>query len=86
MLEELAGCLPALLWEDALGANGSIDLADLLGGAHQQRGARVGDGLAAALAGLRVAAADVDGVQVELPVGTPCHGRPARTPSMREPN
>lgn len=76
--------MPALLWEDALGADGSIDLADLLGGAHQQRGARVGDGLAAALAGLRVAAADVDGVQVELPVGAPRHRRPACTPHVRE--
>ncbi len=39
ILQDFAGCLPALLGKDALGANGSVNLADLLCGPHQQRGA-----------------------------------------------
>ena len=74
----MRGCdLPALLREDALGADGGIDLRNILRGAHQQGCPRVCNRLATALASVRGAAGDVDGIQVELPVGTPCHWRPA---------
>ena len=77
-LQRERGCrLPALLREDALGANGGVDLGNLLGGAHQQGRPRVGNRLAAALAGVGGAASNVNGIQVKLPVGAPRHWRPA---------
>ncbi len=69
--------MPALLRQDALGANGSINLGDLLCGADQQGCPRVSDGLATPLAGFRIGASDVDGIQIKLPVRSPGYRRPA---------
>ena len=54
--------------QDALGADGSVDLSDFISGADDERSARVGDGLAATCAGA-VGARQRDALQVKLPVG-----------------
>jgi len=79
-LGETAEGLPALLWEDTLCANGSIYLGDFFCGPHQERGARVSNGLTPSLACIDSAVGDVDRIQIKLPVCAPCHRCPAQSP------